>query len=111
MPETVMTDGALQRQLNDIGERMEKGFDRLEKLMTGVEVRVREVEKREASCSPMLQGRLDAAWREIDEHKVKIEKLEKAVEALVQTNSILKWLLGVSTTVLVALLIKLIVGA
>jgi len=60
---------ALQAQITDLGVRMEKGFAKLEDIMTGVESRVRGLEQREAGCSPMVNAKLDAAWKAIDELK------------------------------------------
>lgn len=105
-------DSALQRQITDLGERMEKGFDKIEKLVTGMDARVRAVEQKEASCQPITQARLDAVWREVDEQKAKIKTLEdeietmsKAILKLIQTNNILKWILGVLTVIGTSLLI------
>lgn len=109
----IMTDNelrGLEKQIGTLGERMEKGFERLEKLMSGVEERVRVVETREAGCQPILSGRIDAAWRTIDEHGNEIKTIKKTLDALVHTNNILKWLLGISTAGLTALLIKLVIG-
>jgi len=118
--DTIMTDieiRNLQQQIVSLGERMEKGFDELKRLFSGMDERVRTVENREASCQPALSGRIDAAWRSIEdnksklgEHDRKIDAIEKAMGVLVHTNNILKWLLGISTAGLTALLIKLIVG-
>lgn len=111
--QVIMTDSeimALQAQINSLSERMEKGFNRLEAIMTGVETRVRTVENKEASCSPIMGSRVDAAWREIDKHTAQIQTLEDMLHKLVQTNNILKWLLGVITAIGTATLIKLLFG-
>ena len=109
----IMTDNelrGLENQIGALGERMEKGFERLEKLLSGVEERVRSVETKEAGCQPLLSGRIDAAWRTIEGHTNEIKDIKKTLDALVHTNNILKWLLGISTTGLTALLIKLVIG-
>lgn len=108
-----MTDSeimALQAQIKSLEDRMEKGFNKLEGIMTGVESRVRTVENKEAACSPIMNSRVEAAWREIDKHTTQIKTLENMLESLVQTNRILKWLLGVITAIGTATLIKLLFG-
>ena len=100
----------LQQQITSLGDRMEKSFEKLEKLMSGMDDRVRAVETREAGCQPFLTSKISDAFIIIGEHERKIDAVEKALSALVHTNNILKWLLGISTAGLTALLIKLIVG-
>lgn len=109
----IMTDSeimALQAQINSLSERMEKGFNKLEAIMTGVESRVRSVENKEAACSPIMTSRVDAAWREIDKHTGQLKALEDLLDKLVATNNILKWLLGVITALGTTALIKLLIG-
>ena len=118
--EIVMTENeilVLQTQINSLGTRMEKGFDEIKSIVSGFDVRVRNVELKEANCNPMLTSRVDAAWRKLDEHETTMkefektfDELEKTVNELVSTNKVLKWILGVLTALLVALLIKLVVG-
>ena len=115
-----MTDSeimALQAQIRSLEDRMEKGFTKLEGIMTGVESRVRTVENKEAACSPIMNSRVEAAWREINKqavtlkiHEEKFNSFEDTLDKLVQTNNILKWLLGVITTIGTATLIKLLFG-
>lgn len=100
----------LQNQLRALGDRMEKSLDRIDKVMSGIEERVRVIETREASFHPLLSGNIDAAWRVINEHDKEIKVINKTLDALGQTNNILKWLLGIITVVLTTLLIKLVIG-
>lgn len=106
-----MTDSeimALQAQINSLSDRMEKGFNKLEMIMTGVESRVRSVENKEAACSSITTSRVDAAWREIDKHSAQLKGFEDILDKLIQTNNILKWFLGVITAIGTATLIKLL---
>jgi hypothetical protein len=85
---------ALQQQIVALGDRMEQGFSELKTIMTGVEGRVRGLEQREAGCQPIVQARMDAAWKRIDEHESEIKRLSDAILELRQTNKILTWLGG-----------------
>lgn len=108
-----MTDNemrGLQTQINSLGVRMEKGFDEIKAAINNFEKRVHSIELSEASCNPIVHSKIDAAWRKLEEHGVKLEKLETAVETMTHTNNILKWILGILTPVMVALVIKLVVG-
>lgn len=73
---------------------MEQGFNKLEQIMTGVEGRVRGLETREAGCQPIVNARMDAAWKKIDEHDAEIKDLRATLAELKQTNKILAWLGG-----------------
>lgn len=118
--EFVMTENeviGLQTQINSLGQRMEKGFDEIKQIVSGFDARVRSVELKEANCNPLLNARVDAAWRKLDEQDQKMkefgktfDELEKTVAEFVSTNRILKWILGVLTALMIAYLVKLLVG-
>ncbi len=88
-PPQINQVSALQSQMTDLGARMDRGFEELKTIMSGVETRVRALETREAGCQPLTQARLDAAWREIDAQEAQIKalteiiaKLSKSIEEL-----------------------------
>jgi chromosome segregation ATPase len=116
----IMADGelrGLQEQINSLGTRMEKGFDELKSIVSGFDKRVRDVELIQANSNPILTSRVDATWRKLDEHDgalkdldKEIEDIKKTISELINTNRILKWILGVLTTLMTTYLIKLLVG-
>lgn len=70
----------LQRQIDNLGERMDKSFAELKDMMRSFDERLlsfnerlHNAENREAGCQPILTARLDAAFRKLDEHERKIE--------------------------------------
>lgn len=101
---------ALQAQITALGDRMEQGFNKLESIMTGVEGRVRGLETREAGCQPIITSRIDAAWREIEAHKMEIKKLSDAILELKQTNRILTWLGGLLGSAIVLWIVGQLLG-
>ena len=115
MPDTTLR--GLQEQINTLGTRMDKGFDELKSIVSGFDGRVRDVELKEANHNPILTSKVDAAWRKLDEHDGvlkdldrQIEDVKKTISELMQTNKILKWILGVLTALLTAYMINLLVG-
>lgn len=115
MPDTTLR--GLQEQINTLGTRMDKSFDEIKQIVSGFDKRVRDVELKEANHNPILTARVDAAWRKLDEHESFMKELDKAIDELkktvselTSTNKILKWILGVLTTLMTAYLIKLLVG-
>jgi hypothetical protein len=107
----------LQRQIDQIGKGMEKGFDELKEILSGFDKRVRDVEIKEANCNPVLTSKVDAAWRKLGEHDSKltvldasIGELKKSISELTHTNKILKWILGILTGLLTVYLAKILVG-
>jgi hypothetical protein len=85
---------ASQSQITALGDRMEQGFNELKQIMTGVEGRVRGLENREAGCQPIVNARMDAVWKRVDEHDAEIKELRSTITELKQTNKILTWLGG-----------------
>ena len=70
----------LQRQIDQLGKGMEKGFDEIKQIVSGFDKRVRDVEIKEANCNPILTARVDAAWRKLDEHDAGLKEINKAFE-------------------------------
>ena len=71
---------ALQAQITALGETMQQGFTRIENTLLGLDQRLRNLENREAGCQPMVNARLDATWRVIDELKADQVILRKNIE-------------------------------
>lgn len=99
-----------QAQIDNLGERLDKGVDEIKALLRPFDERLRLVETHEVACRPMVNVRLDAAVERLNEHDMAIKSLSKLVDELAQTNRILKWLLGVFTAILIALVIALATG-
>jgi hypothetical protein len=128
----------LQTQIDGLAESMKGGFAEMKAMLTDLSERVRALENSEAGCRPMTTGRLEAAWRKIDElamvatanaaavsdlgHanrvlKAKVDEIELTVKGqavllteLVSTNRLLKWIAGILTAVLIAVLLSLVTG-
>ena len=100
----------VQRQLDDLALRIEKKLDQINETITALDERMRELEKQEAASIPLLNTRVDAVWRKVDEHENNIKDLSKVVNELANTNRILKWILGLFTVVLGAVLVGLATG-
>jgi hypothetical protein len=71
---------ALQAQITALGENMQQGFSRIENTLLGLDQRLRNLENREAGCQPMVNSRLDATWRVIDELKADLVLLRKSID-------------------------------
>lgn len=95
-------------------ERIEAGFARIDLAIRQLDERLRQSEMRDAGFSAPTGARLDAAWRRVDEHSSQISELEKELRQLVSTvnqlQQILKWMLGIFSSLLVAVLIALATG-
>ncbi len=101
---------ALQTQIDELGERMDEGFKELKDMFRGFEERVRTVEQREAGCQPLIQSRLDAAWRQIDTNTSSIKMLTETIVALKHTNNILTWLGGIMGSAIIIWILGQILG-
>ena len=118
MTELRSNTATLQNQLNVLTNRVEQGFAELKEMLQGFDTRVREVEKNEASCKPLLENQISAAWRKIDEHSSEIRTLNQAVAEmnviiveLKRTQSILSWLGGILGSTLVVWIMAQILGS
>jgi len=100
----------LQRQINALGDKLDKGFDRIEELVGKIEERVRRVENSEAKYEPLINSRIDSIVTKIGQHEAAIGELKKTTQRLAYTNEILKWILGVFTVIATSLIVKFMAG-
>lgn len=110
---TRTVDASIQAQLNNLGDRIDKGFSELRETIMGYEARIRILENTQAGCQPLMTSRIDAAFRKIDEHTTKIEALTEANQQLKQiitelqhSNKILTWLGGLLGSALLLWLVN-----
>jgi hypothetical protein len=73
---------ALQDQIDNLGARMDKGFDEIKALVRSFDERVRGVEMQEAGCKPIITSRVDASWRKLDEHDTTLGKHDERIKTL-----------------------------
>lgn len=110
IPMTENTLRGLQIQIDSLGTRMEKGFDEVKEMLNNTNERLRCVELQAANQTPNFINKIDSAWEKIKSHEEDIKHLKKTVDELMQTNKILKWILGVMTVLMTAYLVKLLLG-
>ena len=95
-------------------ERVEAGFNRIEAAIRALEDRQRQSEVAQAGFAPQAITRLDAAWRKIDEHSAVMVELQKDLLQLTQSvdqlQGILRWMLGIFTSLIAAMLVALATG-
>lgn len=89
---------------------MDKRFDHLQEQIAGYDLRLRTMETREAGCAPLMNSRVDAAWRKIEEHVVELKALSRVVAELQHSNKILTWLGGLMGSALILWLITQLLG-
>lgn len=111
-----MQQDNFQGQIIDLSQRMDKGFCKLETMLQAMDERMRAIEQNQAGSHPVFMARLDAAWRQIEEHKGKIgsldtdiQQIKLVVETLKSTKSLAGWIGGVlSGAALTWIVVKLL---
>ncbi len=101
-----VSNAVLAERLSNIEDFMKELRDTLKDIAG----RLSQVEKREFSCQAISSGRIEGAHARLDKIEARVMVMEKAIVELMQTNRILKWLLGIITVVIGAILIALIRG-
>lgn len=109
--------GALQAQITALGERMDRGFSELKEILQGMDDRVRRLENNEAGCQPLVNSRLNEAWRQLDQHTNDIKalndafaKLKDTIAELQHANKILTWIGGILGSAVIVWLITQLLG-
>jgi len=92
----------LQPQIDAIAQ----GVVEIKTMMRDFDERVRTLEQREAGCQPIINSRLDAAWRKLDNQETEIARLRELIQAqsttIGQIQTVLKWLAGIGTAAITA---------
>lgn len=89
---------------------MDRGFNEMKELLTGVEGRVRGLEQREAGCQPIVTARMDAAWKKIDEHEADIKAMKDTLSGLKTANKIMTWIGGLLASSLIVWFVSQVTG-
>jgi hypothetical protein len=87
-----------QAQIDQLAESMRAGFGEIKTMLQALDERVRCIEKNEAGTFPIVNSKLDAAWREIDVLKTKADdRLTRLAELEHKVRVLEKALLWVGT--------------
>ena len=96
-----VSNTALQKLISDLSAQMREGIGEIKVTLKSIDERVRALENNEAGAHPLIDGRIDAAWRKLDEHDKRITTLTDTVIEMKQTdaqlqhtNKLLAWLGG-----------------
>lgn len=103
---------SLQRQISDFTARFDqvaRDIGEIKQMLRAVEERVRALENHEAGAHPLMENRIDAAWRKLEEHDKKIDNLTQIVSRLDHSNRLMAWLGGIlGSTVLIWLITQIL---
>lgn len=103
----------LQRQISELnGQVAQIATDVVEikSVVQRMDDRVRQVEHNDAGAHPLMESRIDAAWRRLEEHDKRIENLSQIVARLDHTNRLMTWLGGILGSTVVIWLLTQILG-
>jgi len=107
-----VTNTNLQSQITELSARVNQivsGIDDIKTMLRQMEERVRRLENNEAGAHPLMESRIDAAWRKIDEHDKRLDTLTQMVGKLDQSNRLMAWLGGIlGSTVLIWLVTQIL---
>lgn len=110
-PPPVTNQSALQAQITALGETVSQGFNKLESMLNNIEERVRAIENAEAGSHPLINSRLDAVWKKVDQHEADLKVMKEDLSALKSTNRILTGLGGLLASTVIVWLVTQILAA
>ncbi len=93
-----VTNAALQRQFDALTARFGQfavDIQEIKQMLRVIEERVRQLENTEAGIHPLMESRIDAAWRKLEEHTHVIDGMRQSIVRLEQANRLLSWLGGI----------------
>ncbi len=103
---------SLQRQISDLTARLDqvaRDVSEIKQMLRAVEERVRALENHEAGAHPLMESRIDAAWRKLEEHDKRLDTMNQIVSRLDHSNRLMAWLGGIlGSTVLIWLVTQIL---
>lgn len=103
---------SLQRQISDLTARLDqvaRDVAEIKLTLKAIEERVRALENHEAGAHPLMESRIDAAWRKLEEHDKRIDTLSQVISRLDHSNRLIAWLGGIlGSTVLIWLVTQIL---
>lgn len=103
---------SLQRQMSALSSRLDQVANDLTEIkcmLKDIEARVRRLETHEAGAHPLMDSKIDAAWRKIEEHDKRLDNLAQMATRLDQSNRTMTWLGGIlGSTVLIWLITQIL---
>ncbi|GAP10614.1 hypothetical protein BECAL_01787 [Bellilinea caldifistulae] len=103
---------SLQRQISGLSSRLDQvaaDVAEIKIMLKDIEARVRKLETYEAGSHPLMDNKIDAAWRKLEEHDRRIDNLTNIVAKLDQSNRLMAWLGGIlGSTVLIWLVTQIL---
>jgi hypothetical protein len=90
-------------------DQVAKDVAEIKQMLRAVEERVRALENHEAGSHPLMESKIDAAWRKIEEHDRRMKSMEDVVARLDHSNRLMTWLGGIlGSTVLIWLVTQIL---
>ncbi|GIV86616.1 MAG: hypothetical protein KatS3mg054_0645 [Chloroflexus sp.] len=107
-----VSNTSLQRQIAELTTRVNRiaeDVTEIKQMLKAVEERVRALENQEAGSHPIMESRIDAAWRKLEDHDRRIDNLAQIVARLDHSNKLMAWLGGIlGSTVLIWLVTQIL---
>ncbi len=107
-----VSNTSLQRQISNLSTRLDQvaaDVAEIKLMLKDIEARVRKLENYEAGSHPLMDNKIDAAWRKIEEHDRRLDGLTQVVAKLDQSNRLMAWLGGIlGSTVLIWLVTQIL---
>lgn len=95
MPDTErVSNYGLQKQISDLSAQLRQDIGEIKMTLKSIEDRVRALENTEAGTHPLIESRIDAAWRKLEDHEKRMSLLSEAVQQLQHANKLMTWLGG-----------------
>lgn len=104
---------SIQRQIGALDMRLSQlcqDIGEIKTMLKNIEERVRALENAEAGAHPLMESRIDAAWRKLEEHDKQIDLLSSSLLKLEQSNRLLSWLGGILGSTVIVWLVMQILG-
>lgn len=78
----------MQKQIDLLREEIQTGFGEIKKMLEEMDKRMREVEKNEAACLPMIKSEIESIHKRLDDHETRLNT--KSVQIVDVNNAIAK---------------------
>lgn len=89
-----VSNSGLQKQISDLSAQLRQDIGEIKMTLKSIEDRVRALETNEAGSHPLMESRIDAAWRKLDDHDKRMQVMSDSLQQLQHANKLMTWLGG-----------------
>jgi hypothetical protein len=82
-------------------KHMESTLGEIKDSLADIQKRMQGLELREAGCSPLMTSKIEAAFRKLDDHEIRLKAIELSLPDLKNTARLTAWVASLAASAII----------